>query len=39
MRRAFSGEKRDWAMFKADHEASYKQLPMLPRDRQYAILA
>ena len=33
------GKSRDWALFKADHEAAYKQLPLRPQDQAYAITA
>ena len=32
-------KSRDWALFKADHEAAYKQLPLRPQDQAYAIIA
>ena len=31
--------KGDWVLFKADHEAAYKQLPTLPSDMRNAIIA
>ena len=29
----------DWSLFKADHEAGYKQLPIDPADQRFAIVA
>ena len=29
----------DWALFKADHEADYKQIPLSPKDKAYALIA
>ena len=37
--RTFARDGRDWALFKADHEAAYKQLPMDPADQLFAIIA
>ena len=37
--RSFAKDGRDWALFKADHEAAYKQLPLDPADQLYAIVA
>ena len=39
MCRKFARGGRDWALFKADHEAAYKQLPLGPKDQRYAIIA
>ena len=33
------GQGRDWALFKADREAAYKQIPIDPRDQPLAIVA
>ena len=34
-----SERKLDWGLFKADHEAAYKQLPISPDDQECAIIA
>ena len=34
-----AGDGGDWVMFKADHEAAYKQLPLNPLDMRNAIVA
>ena len=37
--RTFTKDDRDWALFKADREAAYEQLPLDPSDQIYAIVA
>ena len=37
--RSYSVDGRDWALFKSDHEAAYKRLPIDPGDQSYAIIA
>lgn len=37
--RKFANDGQDWALFKADHEAAYKQLPLAPADQNTAIIA
>ena len=32
-------DRRDWALFKEDHEAEYKQLPLAPSAQRRAVLA
>lgn len=39
MRKRCRHGERDWALFKADHEAAYKQLPIALKDRRNAIMA
>ena len=36
--RSFAKDGRDWALFKADNEAAYKQLPLGPADQLYDIV-
>ena len=37
--RSYATDGREWALFNADHEAAYKQLPLDPADQPYAIIA
>ena len=37
--RSYASDGRDWALFKADHEAAYKQLPLEIDDQAAAIIA
>ena len=37
--RRYASDGRDWALFKADHEAAYKQLPLDAQDQAAAIIA
>ena len=37
--RTFAKGGRDWALFKADHEAAYNTLPLGPADQLYSIVA
>ena len=39
LRRSYASDGRDWALFKADHEAAYKQLPLGPKGQATAIIA
>ena len=39
LRRIYAVDGMDWALFKADREAAYKQLPLDPADQSYSIIA
>ena len=39
LRRSYARDGRDWALFKADHESDYNQLPLGPADQSYDIIS